>query len=225
MSTTALRIGSQRLGVADPDAEPQRGALAVLADVAADRVRVEVERALGLLRGERAGRRVVEQRGEVAAAALRLDGGRGAGGRLYLAPWSRAARPRRRRRPRAAPPRLTLPKPARAWRRLIVSSSRRDCRDRTSWKDEPVIRSPRHDPWGRDLAGRAPRAHLRERGARRQPARRPDVAPAVRLHAAGLAGRRPLPRRLVDPGDDRPGGHVAKPHRRTPPPSSSTSTG
>jgi len=69
--------------VAHPDRQPQRRAVAVLADVAADRVRIEVVRALGLLHGQGARRRVAEQRGGVGAGLrLRLDGRRSAvGGR------------------------------------------------------------------------------------------------------------------------------------------------
>ena len=64
--------GLAALGLAYPDRQAQRHPLAVFADIAANRVDVEVEGTFCQLRGQGAGRRVVEEAGRVVSRGLGL---------------------------------------------------------------------------------------------------------------------------------------------------------
>lgn len=90
-----------RLAVLHLQGQPQLRALLVLADVAADLVGVEVVRTLGGGRGERAGPRAGEQRGEV-RVGHRLQGDGLPGGRRDRA-LARARRDERAQADRAHP--------------------------------------------------------------------------------------------------------------------------
>ena len=74
------------------------------------------------------------------------------------------------------------------------------------------VEGPAGAPWERPLHGDPRPPGDRVRRARRQPARRPRAAPAVRLPPPGRRARPPeaAPERLRDPGLHRPARHVAR---------------